>query len=75
MTEFRRLCQVHEWDKNSPQWAQAKSDFRDALIRQFNSSYGTDIHDLSGWHAMMTHMGVDPLPDTVSACKKVSHRR
>ncbi len=67
-SEFRRLCQAQQWGQNSAQRDSARSRFRTALILQFNAAYGDD---LDGWHAMMIHMGVDPLPDTISACKKV----
>ncbi|KAF9442695.1 hypothetical protein P691DRAFT_680939 [Macrolepiota fuliginosa MF-IS2] len=72
--EFRRLCQVRGWDRNSNEREEAMSRFRVALIQQFNLTYGTDINNLNGWHAMMTHMGVDPLPETVAECKKIVKR-
>jgi hypothetical protein len=71
MKEFKRLAQVKGWGKRSKRRKNAKAAFRSGLVEQFNASYGTDVNDIANWHAIMTRLGIDPLPDTVSGCKKV----
>lgn len=70
-SEFQRLCKFKGWGRKSSQRKGATSAYKTTLIHQFNASYGTNVNDINSWHAMMMHMGIDPLPDTVSACKKV----
>jgi hypothetical protein len=72
--EFERLSRLKGWGKRSKRRKHAKAAFRAGLVDQFNTSYGTDVNDIANWHAIMTRLGIDPLPDTVSECKKVCFR-
>jgi hypothetical protein len=69
--EFQRFIVFKGWGKKSKRTKNARAAFRDGMVEQFNTSYGTNTNDIANWHAIMTRLGVDPLPDTVSGCKKV----
>ncbi|EKM75956.1 hypothetical protein AGABI1DRAFT_45540 [Agaricus bisporus var. burnettii JB137-S8] len=69
--EFDRLSKFEGWGKSSRRKKISKNAFKNGLVAQFNTSYGTDINDIANWHAIMTRLKITPLPDTVSACKKV----
>jgi len=69
--EFYRLCDLRDWDKNDPQKEIAKQGFQDALTLQFNNSYGTDVDDLTKWQALCAKLGVDPIPESLYACREV----
>ena len=40
--------------------------------RQFASYYGSDVHDISAWQSLCIALEVDPVPDTITQCKRVS---
>lgn len=67
--EFRRLCNVNAWDRFEKD--EARGEYKSALIRQFNLSYGTDVNALESWRLLCTYIGIDPLPDTLEGCKRV----
>jgi hypothetical protein len=46
--------------------AQSPSKYRPPCTQD-----GTDVNDISNWHATMTRLRIDPLPDTVLGSKKV----
>jgi len=69
--EFYRLCDLCGWDKEDQQKQVAKQGFQDALIMQFNDSYGTDVDDLTKWQALCAKLGMDPVPENLNACREV----
>ena len=71
---FRQLRQHMGWADNSPGLEQARTGFRAALVLEFNAGYGTDITDINAWHSLCTVLRVDPLPDSVSQCRKIVKR-
>lgn len=69
-SEFRRLCSFKKWDKR--QKDTAHDAFKSALTKQFNLNYGTSVSDVGSWQSLCTYIGVEPIPETVEECKKVS---
>lgn len=39
--------------------------------KQFASYYGSDVRDISAWQALCIALQVDPVPDTITQCKRV----
>lgn len=68
-SEFRRLCNVNVWDRYERD--DAREEYKEALIHQFNLSYGTDVDALESWKLLCKYIGMDPLPDTLEGCKRV----
>jgi len=77
--EFHRLCRLNGWGKNlkgrqvakRAAWQGAKQGFQDALTMQFNDSYGTDENDLTNWQTLCARLGMDPVPESLNACRRV----
>ena len=67
--EFYRLCDFNGWDKDEKQFA--KKDFQDALTIQFNNIYGTNENDLTNWQTLCAQLGMDPVPESLKACRQV----
>jgi len=45
--------------------------FQDALTMQFNDIYGTDENDLTNWQALCARLRMNPVPETLNACREV----
>ncbi|TFK21859.1 hypothetical protein FA15DRAFT_64489 [Coprinopsis marcescibilis] len=70
-SEFRRLSRSQKWGgQHNEEREAAHSEFRTALVRQFNHLYGTDANDLEAWKYICEMVRIDPIPKTVSAAKK-----
>jgi len=67
--QFQQLRRHSQWEHDSPEGNEAWESFRDALVLDFNGIYGTNQDDIEAWHALCTVLGVEPIPDTVSACR------
>ena len=39
--------------------------------KQFAAYYGSDIRDINAWQALCVALDVDPVPDTITQCKRV----
>ncbi|KAI0318926.1 hypothetical protein OF83DRAFT_1113356 [Amylostereum chailletii] len=44
--------------------------FRSALTNEFNWKYGTDVTKLESWQSLCRTVGIAPIPDTVTQCRK-----
>ena len=69
--EFLRLKQLNGWKNGDGEYAEACQRFADALAEDFNAMYGTDINNIDHWHALCHILGIDPVPEGISACRKV----
>jgi hypothetical protein len=69
--EFSRLKKLNGWKDGNGEYDEARKRFADALAEDFNSMYGTDIDNLDHWHALCHILGIDPVPEGISACRKV----
>ncbi|RDB30243.1 hypothetical protein Hypma_007080 [Hypsizygus marmoreus] len=67
-SEFYRMCDLYDWDEEEK--GDAKENFRDALVQQFNATYGTDENDLDSWHTLCTVLDITPLPEDLDACRE-----
>jgi hypothetical protein len=64
------LCDSNpSWDEDEKQ--DAKEGFRDALTMQFNNIYGTNENDLTNWQILCAKLGIDPVPESLKACRQV----
>ncbi|KXN86039.1 hypothetical protein AN958_10596, partial [Leucoagaricus sp. SymC.cos] len=73
--QFHRLQKEAGWKRNGPERKAAWEDFLQALVRQFNVSYGKDEDDLTAWHGLLARIGVTDLPDSVKKCKQVIQKK
>lgn len=69
--EFYRMCDFFDWDRDDKERREAREEFKDALVMRFNSLYGTDVSDIENWHKLCVAVCIEPLPTTISECKKV----
>jgi hypothetical protein len=69
-TEFQRLCRHFGWPKDSDDRNDAKDDFKNALVKEFNSIYGTDENDLGSWQGLCGILGI-PISESLEECRKV----
>lgn len=69
--EFYRMCDFFAWDRDDAERHEARQAFRDAMVIQFNSLYGTDISDIENWHKLCIAVCIEPLPTTIAECKEV----
>ncbi|KAI9567947.1 hypothetical protein HD554DRAFT_2314600 [Boletus coccyginus] len=68
--EFYRLCDESGWDRDDPERKEAHQKFKDALVRQFNFAYGTDVNSLANWQNLCHVVRIDPVPDGLHACRE-----
>ncbi|KAH9980912.1 hypothetical protein BGW80DRAFT_1453864 [Lactifluus volemus] len=68
--EFSRLKQLNGWRDRDREYREARERFADALAADFNATYGTDMNCLENWHALCHVIGIDPIPEGISACRK-----
>jgi hypothetical protein len=69
--EFYRMCDEFGWDRENKEREQASRDFKDALVKQFNDIYGTNVNDLTSWRTLCQIVHVSPIPDTLESCREV----
>jgi len=75
VAEFDRLCETYDWERyNDPKRRAAREDFHFAMKGEFDSLYGSDEKDINNWHKLCFVLRIDPLPDTLQACRAVSCR-
>ncbi|KAI0310461.1 hypothetical protein OF83DRAFT_1088352 [Amylostereum chailletii] len=69
--EFGRMCQFFGWH-NAYTTARKKAytAFRRALVDEFNAKFGTDANKLAPWRALCQTIGISPIPESVTKCKK-----
>ncbi|KAF8988972.1 hypothetical protein BDQ17DRAFT_1373689 [Cyathus striatus] len=48
-----------------------REEYKDALTKQFNTIYGTDLNDWDAWRHMCQMVNISPVPDTLEACREV----
>lgn len=70
--EMVRLQRCYNWERNDPEASEAWSEYRQALVLEFEAWYGTDNDNLSAWHSLCRALQVYPLPTTCAGCQQVS---
>ncbi|KAF5354968.1 hypothetical protein D9756_005614 [Leucocoprinus leucothites] len=69
--QFHRLQRKAGWERDDPEQKEAWEDYLEALVQQFNTSYGDDENDLTAWHVLLARIGTTDLPATVRDCKSI----
>ena len=72
IAEFNRLCEEYGWEHNSAEKKYARSEFNIAIIKEFNSLYGSDEKDINNWYKLCHVLRIDPVPNTLKKCRTVS---
>ena len=70
--EFYRMCDFFDWDRDDLERAEAHDEFKTALVKQFNTLYGTEVDSIESWRGLSVALGIWPLPENVNEAKKVS---
>jgi hypothetical protein len=50
----------------------ARDKLRDALTKQFNNKYGTDVNDIKNWQLLSHVLGISPVSEDLDECRHVS---
>ncbi|KAI0370260.1 hypothetical protein BV20DRAFT_1052600 [Pilatotrama ljubarskyi] len=66
--EFKRLETDLHWERKQREIA--REELRDAMVRQFNTMYGTSADDLGSWQLLCTALGMSPVPNNIKACQR-----
>lgn len=72
MTEWRRLCAhlgIDPDDREIFQVRDTKRRLRKALVRQFNTRFGTDVDSLTAWQELCRLVEI-PVPGTLAECQQ-----
>jgi hypothetical protein len=69
--EFSRLKKLNGWKDGNKEYDEARKRFANALAKDFNSMYGTDINNLDRWHVLCHILRINPVPEGISACREV----
>lgn len=72
VTEFNRMREFFGWTKDNEEGRKASREFRDAMSKQFNDIYGTDVKSLDSWRKLCQVLEIFPIPTTVKRCREVS---
>ncbi|KAG1831636.1 hypothetical protein EV424DRAFT_1372149 [Suillus variegatus] len=67
---FDRLVKVLRIDAKDPQRREVREGFKDALVQEFNTRFGTDGNDISNWQNLCGVLRIDPVPDSIKECRK-----
>jgi hypothetical protein len=68
-SEFDRLCKEYGWEKK---FEDARRKFNLAMKKEFDALYGSDEEDIKNWYKLCHVLRIDPAPDTLKECRKVS---
>ncbi|KAF8491089.1 hypothetical protein F5888DRAFT_1807729 [Russula emetica] len=67
--EFKRLCEEYRWTQDSAEKKTARSDFNDAIKKEFDSLYGSDEKNINNWYKLCHVLRIDPVPNTLKECR------
>jgi len=85
-SEFYRMCKFFGWRQcdttrearatekekaRAREREKAHKSFKDALVRKFNSKYGTNANDIASWQLLCNRLGIFPIPNTLKECRQV----
>ncbi|EJF62959.1 hypothetical protein BD309DRAFT_853870 [Dichomitus squalens] len=73
MVEYFAMCDLFAWPRhgNCDERDLARGRLKDAMVQQFNSTYGRDVNDVVAWQNLCKALEVDPVPDNMQDCQKV----
>ncbi|KAG2102846.1 uncharacterized protein F5147DRAFT_615876 [Suillus discolor] len=68
---FDRLVKVLKCDvEDTQRRIVVREGFKDALVQEFNTHFGTDGNDISNWQNLCRVLRIDPVPDSIEACRQ-----
>jgi hypothetical protein len=67
---FSRLAIDQKWTKK-----EAKARRLEAFDEEFDTYFGKDMTKLAGWQQMCRDCAIEPVPPSITQCKKVCSRR
>ncbi|KZV62993.1 hypothetical protein PENSPDRAFT_228214 [Peniophora sp. CONT] len=56
---------------SSSAFVKSRVGTKDALVQQFNATYGTDVNSLTSWQALVGAVGIDPIPNSLDECQTI----
>ena len=71
VTEFKRLCKEYRWEKDGREEKAARYELNVAMVKEFNSLYGSDQKDIKNWYKLCHVLRIEPAPNTVKKCSAV----
>jgi hypothetical protein len=69
--EFNRMCKTLGWKPSDRRTIEARSQFQDAMVLEFNDTYGTDVNDIKSWQALCKVMAIDHVLVNLEECRSV----
>ena len=72
VVEYCRLCDVLGIDPDDKDNA-VRDRLKDAMVLQFNSTYGTDVNSVASWQSLCRVLGISPVPPTLEECQSVGY--
>jgi hypothetical protein len=70
--EFKRLAKHQGWGNRSKQFYEQRAS---CFVRAFEIHYGNKSERLEGWQWLCGEVHIDPIPESITQCKKVSECR
>ncbi|KAK7686006.1 hypothetical protein QCA50_010817 [Cerrena zonata] len=70
--EFNRLAESRQWGQKTRR--KHYRQLQEALVTEFNQQFGVDEGKLAAWHALCNEVGINPLPPSVTQCRKALSR-
>ena len=61
-------------DKPEEEAKKEAAKLKEAMVRQFNQTYGKHEHDLASWQKLCATLGTNPVPSTIAKCRKVRYQ-
>lgn len=71
LANFDALAICRNWAPGGRARTRARRHLQNAMIEEFNKTYGTDTGDLASWQNLCCVVGVAPVPPSITQCKKV----
>ncbi|KAI9720667.1 MAG: hypothetical protein M1812_002847 [Candelaria pacifica] len=69
--EFARLALFHGWKPQDKRYHKERAKF---YTEGFNTAWGTDASKLSIWQALCQEVRIEPVPESITKCKKELQR-
>lgn len=69
--EFARLRYHEGWKPRGDKSKEMYGEFRNALISEFNATYGMDANSIKSWQYLCTLLRIDPIPCCLEECREV----
>ncbi|RDB14552.1 hypothetical protein Hypma_016592 [Hypsizygus marmoreus] len=66
-SEFNRMARLLQWSQYERN--ENKDYFKDALVKEFNTIYGTDENSLESWQTLCRVLNITPVPETLKTLR------